>query len=167
MHTNGYEWPLTPKFMARFWSRVEVKSREECWLWLGRARRGGYGYITRSIDDKRLFVAAHRLSLVIARAQPIPSGKLVLHHCDNRLCVNPHHLYVGTYADNARDAVERGRMASPFPLYGEENPVARLTQAKADEIRAAHASGASRAELEAKFGVSKTTVAAVVRGERW
>ncbi len=91
----------------KFWSRVAIKSPNECWFWTkgktgkpgnyyGRARYEPYGSM------------AHRVSYAITKGS-IPEGKHILHSCDNGLCCNPNHLRVGTPADNMRDKVERGR----------------------------------------------------------
>ena len=81
-----------------------------CWNWTGGIACNGYGRI--NIQEERLF-SAHRASFY-AFWHPIPEGASVLHHCDNRRCVNPQHLYAGTAKDNARDMVARGRWISPY-----------------------------------------------------
>ena len=88
---------------GRFWSKVD-RSADGCWPWRGCRGRDGYGAVT--IGGRKL--RAHRYSYSIC-VGPIPSGLLVLHSCDNRVCVNPAHLSVGTQKDNMRDCVERGR----------------------------------------------------------
>lgn len=75
-----------------------------CWFWTGPLRKG-YARIT--MPDQRK-VSVHRLSYQIYKGE-IPIGLLVCHHCDNRLCINPDHLFLGTYQDNATDMVRKGR----------------------------------------------------------
>ena len=92
--------------IKKFWSKVDIKSSDECWNWIG-GLVGEYGRIyIDSIQFK-----SHRISWHIANGD-IPSGKLILHKCDNKKCVNPSHLYLGTSSDNMRDRLER----SPIPL---------------------------------------------------
>ena len=86
---------------VRFWRRV-VKS-EGCWEWAGPCNEGGYGRVTW--NHRRV---AHRISWEMAYG-PIPEGLFVLHHCDNRRCVRPEHLFLGTANDNIQDMNAKGR----------------------------------------------------------
>lgn len=81
-----------------------------CWIWLGADNGKGYGQVAISRSRP---VSAHRASWIVNRGAPL-SGLLVLHHCDNRSCVNPDHLYLGTYSDNRRDMLLRGKWKHPY-----------------------------------------------------
>lgn len=76
-----------------------------CWQWIGGAA-GEYG----GAWFERRQELAHRISWILHFGK-IPGGMFVLHKCDNKLCVNPEHLFLGTQADNMRDKVEKGRQA--------------------------------------------------------
>jgi hypothetical protein len=105
---------------------------------------------------------AHRVSYELV-AGDIPDDLLVCHHCDNPPCVNPAHLFLGTVADNAVDAVAKGRWAR-----GERSPMSKLTRDDVDEIRALFESGAfSKMDLSRRFGVSHTTIRRIVAGTTW
>lgn len=88
----------------RFWRKVD-KTDGECWNWTA-STRNGYG--TASFQGRHEY--AHRVAYRLTHGA-IPDALVIRHRCDNRLCVRPDHLEVGTKADNSRDMVERGRSA--------------------------------------------------------
>ena len=98
----------------RFWEKVDKKNKNGCWMWIGHTRGNGklqYGKF--DIHGKQ--ISAHRMSWILTNGD-IPDihgtdkrGTCILHKCDNTLCVNPSHLFVGTHADNMRDKVIKGR----------------------------------------------------------
>lgn len=96
---------------ARFWSKVISKRHGECWEWKNSTiTRRGYGRF--KLGGKGL--APHRVSYEIANG-PIPEGMYVCHTCDNRGCVNPDHLWLGTPGDNVRDMHAKGRFRGGSP----------------------------------------------------
>lgn len=137
----------------KFWTRVE--RGPACWLWRGRTFDYGYGvfYV------RARHMGAHRVSWIISN-QRDPGDGYVLHHCDNPLCVNPAHLYLGTHADNMADVVRRGRRRC--------HSQAKLTEAQVLAMRALHsATGESCARLAERFGVSYNQAWCIVTGRAW
>lgn len=155
MHHN-----YTSKDIDRFNRKVKEVS-SGCHEWQAGTYRSGYGAIC--IDHKMLY--AHRVAWEIANGK-IPDGLHVCHKCDNRLCVNPDHLFVGTNADNMADAVAKGRMKSKS--FGSNNKLAKLTDDNVRVIRDMYARGDySYRELSILFGVDYSIIRRVIRRERW
>ena len=125
-----------------------------CKLWTGAVIPGGYGQLTHN----RRHYMAHRFAYELAHG-PIPGGLCVLHRCDRPACVNPHHLFLGTIADNNADKVAKGRSSS-----GEQNGMAKLTEADVRVIRCAP--GLHR-EIAERFGVSRGLVGMIRRRDIW
>lgn len=98
----------------RFAKRFEIDPATGCWNWTGTMNNTGYGAISGVLHGKRYAkLLAHRASWLIFRGE-IPEGDsyhgyVVMHKCDNRLCVNPAHLELGTQADNVQDMLNKGR----------------------------------------------------------
>lgn len=142
----------------RFWAKVRKSSG--CWEWTGHRNRGfSYG----SIFVLGSLQYAHRVSWMLHNG-PIPAGLSVLHRCDNRPCVRPDHLFLGTYADNARDMSIKGRARGAT---GERNHSARLRRDDLPEIRRLVASGLSQRETGRRFGVSHTAIQNVLNNKTW
>ena len=96
----------------------------------------------------------------------IPEGKYVLHDCpggDNKLCVNPDHLWLGTHADNMEDGIAKGTATQ-----GERNPMAKLTYEKVDQIRAKYkAGGISIRRLAREYKVCWQTISMIIHLKIW
>ena len=151
-----YDFLFSSNLQKRFWSHVT--KGEECWEWNGSRNRSGYGMIaTRGggLDMER----AHRVSWRLHNGI-IPPYIVVRHKCDNRACVRPDHLELGTQQDNIRDMDTRGRRRNWRML----NPMPKLTEEQVIEIRAADG---TFMELGRRFGVTATTIRDIKKGKTW
>lgn len=151
---------------ARIKSNIIV-SESGCWEWQRGIAKNGYGCFSNSSVAQR----AHRASYLGFKGE-IPEGLYVCHHCDNKRCVNPDHLYAGTHADNTRDAQERHRLATgPDKTKGSlggKNCKAKLTSDQVLEIRRRHGNGSmSTSVLANLFDVNRATIGRIVRRKAW
>lgn len=151
----------TQTLQERLFSKIQINESTGCWEWTG-AKAHGYGRIY--LDGKVL--PAHRVLYELAHG-PIPLGLCGCHHCDNRACVNPDHLFLGTVADNHADMDAKGRRAygDLVANKGTDHGRARLTEADVLEIRAAL--GVSQKSLARKFGIGATQVRRIRDREQW
>lgn len=146
----------------KYWSLIE--KTDTCWLWVGR-RLGGYGSIymlgKRQAPHRLMMFWVGKLANLEHRGSR-DSG-LVLHKCDNKLCVNPDHLYIGSHRQNIKDAWDRGQLKRRS---GEASPCSKLTNDQAAEIRR-QANTRKRSELAIEFGVSVSTIDLVINNKRY
>src|SRR4051812_24473525 len=94
--------PRWSPFEPYFWSLVKKKSG--CWIWCGGVDGKGYGRVWK--DGRRH--GAHRVAYELIEG-PIPIGKMACHHCDNKICVCPSHIFIGTCKDNMQDWTKKGK----------------------------------------------------------
>jgi len=140
-----------------------VKKTKRCWEWTGN-KNNGYGHFrigSRTNGSARM-IKAHRFSYEMYKGC-IPNKLYVLHICDHRPCVNPDHLYLGTYKDNSRDRLKRNRDSW---LSGEKAPSAKLTERHVKQIRNEYPSKTQK-ELAVKYGVARTTITAIINKRNW
>lgn len=153
--------PLTKSF----WEKVKKGDDDSCWEWLGAVLPCGYGSIRVNGEP----TTAHRASYILHHGE-IPEngsyhGFCVCHICDNRLCVNPKHLFLGTQKDNIRDMVKKGR--SP-DRRGEKHGCAKLLWSQVQEIRELYGiTGYSQRRLASLFKVSQRQIGRIVNNTSW
>lgn len=147
--------------ITRFWQRVD--KGEDCWEWQGAISDTGYG---KACIGHQRTMNAHRLAYLLSHG-PIPDGLFVCHACDNRRCVNPRHLFVGTAADNSRDMIKKGRHRAR-PLRGEKNPSSKLTWVEVTQIRDRWTGGETdKHALAREYKVTPTQISNIVSGRQW
>jgi len=157
-----------------------------CIPWLGALTGNGYGAIGG--EPSTTMKSAHRVAWELSRGE-ITDGLFVLHHCDNRACVNPEHLWLGTHEDNMRDMANKGRSQNGSRLHPESRPrgtthfsythpekVVRgerhgnsiLKDSIVQKIRLEYSNGAvTYQSLSEQYGVSKATIALIIRRKTW
>lgn len=150
------------------WSKVNKRGPDECWPWTGFVNHNGYGRTW--INDRGYY--AHRVIYDLANPNEITReqteqqryAKLVLHKCDNPVCCNPAHLYVGSHDQNMKDKVERNR--SP-KFSGGRAPRCKLTMDQAREARKLFAEGISKKMIAEKFNVRAAIINLLVQGKTY
>lgn len=177
---------FTAKELSRFWAKVNkdgplpdqsnphYAGLGPCWVWTASTFPSGYGQF-------RIWggsIHASRAAFLLERGPAFE--KLVCHHCDNRPCVNPAHLFLGTHGDNARDMNSKGRrndacgdraFARLHPerlARGEDQGLSKLTEREVQLIREIYAGGGvTHRGLAAEFGVAKTSISRVLYRLTW
>lgn len=125
-----------------------------CHEWIGHIGANGYGLY--SISNKQR--TTHRLAWEIKHGE-IPKGLCVCHKCDNRKCVNPDHLFLGTKKENNSDMAQKKRSA-----LGVRNGHAKLTEGQVVEI---YSSRDSYSKIAKRIGISITQISAIKTGREW
>lgn len=154
-------------YIPNFWSKVNKNGSVpshmphlgRCWEWTAGICMGYGAFFMNGCNS-----GAHRISWKITNGE-IPDGLFVLHKCDNRLCVNPSHLFLGTQQDNIDDMILKERIISPL---GEDNGQHKLNDRQVIEIRQAYENGDFNTNKMAyKYGVSGTLIRLIVRRKIW
>ncbi len=138
----------------------------DCWLWT-KNKSHGYGYV--KLGKKCVLLHRHVYTLAYG---DIPKGYIICHKCNNRSCVNPEHLYAGTYKDNYDDMVRAGNAHDisnirPTPRRGKLASMAILDETQVLEIFRRIQKGESFRSLAIEFGVGKTTISNIGSGRNW
>lgn len=146
-------------FEIRFWDNVEKPDGDGgCWLWSGPASKNGYGVITVGHQA----FAVHRVSWEKHNNEKVPSGLMVCHKCNVKLCINPDHLYIGTHNDNMRD------MSNSNVLKGDKNPKALLSENDVREIKQhIRERRIVYRNLAKMYGVSRQAIQDIASGRTW
>jgi len=148
------------KLADRFLSKIAVKDNG-CWEWVKGTYTNGYGKFSIKGNGH----PAHRISYVLFIGN-IPKGMLVCHDCDNKICVNPSHLFIGSHADNTADMIQKGRMV-PGNHSGIHNGRAKLDEDAVRDIRWKREEGVMTKDLVVEYGVSRSQIQKIVRRELW
>ena len=148
---------IDSKVQQRFWSKVDIRGENECWEFKAGKSKNGYGSF--GITPKQN-IGSHRFAYLDKRGT-IPLGLFVCHSCDNRLCCNPTHLWLGTPADNMNDMIDKGRDNGPK---GERQHLAKLT---AVQVLAIRADTRSLRAIAKDYGVHNSVISRIKRRDIW
>jgi hypothetical protein len=144
--------PNTASLEERFfWSNIP-EPNTGCWLWIGGVHKTNKYQVRPTITHRLRAMYAHRVSYMLYKGE-IPQGLLVCHRCDNTLCVNPDHLFVGTHQDNMTDCKLKNRISRRSAINQR-----RLSDHEVAAVRVEHANGASQLSLSRKYCVSPSTI---------
>lgn len=154
---------LTAEETQRFWSKVHRQGPQGCWLWMGKPAGDGYGRIQITRNGVGRSHRAHRIAYLLTHGH-LDRNKLVCHTCDDPMCVNPGHLFLGTEKDNMRDKMRKGRHRAGV---GVKNGNARLCPRSVRWIRRMVAAGHLRAEVGQTLGVSRQCIDDIVNRRNW
>lgn len=127
-----YDWPIvSEKTINRFWGKVQILRDDDCWEWQAGFYSGShYG----AFNFRGQNTNAHRAAWIFTHGEIENKDIFVLHKCDNRKCVNPNHLFLGTQQDNMVDMTQKHRHPTLFRS-GESHPGAILTTEQVSKIR--------------------------------
>ena len=146
----------------RFYKKYHSGNSEECWEWKGAIGRTGYGAINNVPNKRPIVLQAHRLSFELYNGVAIPEGLCVCHKCDNRKCVNPDHLFLGTKTENNQDRDAKVRQA-----FGARNGMSKLSENQVLSILKMSKDGVSNPKIAKEFSMSRITVWEIVTKKKW
>lgn len=142
----------------RLKAKISVNEANDCWEWQASLNTNGYGQFRFRNRPQQ----AHRVSWVLHHGE-IPAGLYVLHKCDNPLCINPDHLFLGTQAENIADAMSKDRWRTPRPV-GESHGNAVMTE---DDVRAIRASSEPSRRIAKRYGVTQSAIQHIRKRRSW
>ena len=144
------------------YNKFVIKNPDGCWGWSGCAPKNpGYGQFRSDMKIMR----AHRASWIIHHGD-IPKGLCVLHSCDNPICSNPRHLFLGSHSDNMLDSIKKNRNKS-IGAFGEKNHQAKLNRSDVKKIRELIANSVAYKEIAKFFGVHLSRISDIKCGRTW
>ena len=146
---------------AKFMKKFLINKNTGCWEWQRFKDKGGYGQTKH--NKKTCF--AHRLSYEMHYG-PIPKGCVVLHSCDNRGCVNPEHLQIGTHAENMRDMVNKGRQGHQI-LNSKDVALIKAFLKRRSPGKGGRTEHGACCFLGRWFGVTRAAICSIKNGTAW
>lgn len=171
---------LSDRDIVRFLSKIDKNSNSPCWTWTASLGHG-YGKFCFRLNGEWGWFIASRISFLLFNG-PLIDLLEVCHSCDNTVCVNPEHLFLGTRLQNAQDAMKKRRFnygdrhwTRRFPerrvqvisALGEKHHSHRVTAEQVLKIRRKLQAGATQKEICSEFGLVQSSVSKIYRRESW
>lgn len=148
------------KLIRRFFSKVDIRGENECWIWLGFIQVNGYGQVSYKGKPSK----THRISWLVHNGE-IPEGMHVLHRCDNKKCINPKCLWLGTQQENVEDMLNKNRGYVPK---GDKHGRSKLVLKEVIEIKEKYNTGKyTYNNLSKEYNVSAVQIFRIVKNEQW
>lgn len=159
------ELVTSDRVQERFWAKVDKSAGPDgCWVWRGAAKPNGYGKFSIGKAKTSRWYYPHRISYAI-HFRTDPGEMFCCHKCDNPICCNPMHIFLGTDRENKNDMIGKRRQGA---ARGENSPKARFTAAEVASIRSRYADGSATClGIAVEYGVDETTIRSMVRGETY
>ena len=153
----------TPELLLqRLMNHIDGTPKNQCWEWQGSRGKASHGQTWAYSKH----ILAHRLSYLLHKG-PIPEGLLVCHSCDNPPCINPKHLFLGTFQDNIDDMMKKGRHAKIKGLRGSTNGNSKLNNKQVKAIKKKLKDGVTILKLAKEFKVSRMLLYYIRDGKQW
>lgn len=149
---------ITDKRKQKFWSNVN--KTPTCWLWTRKPGMDGYGKVSFTEGDNKITYRAHRFAHLITKGDP--ANNLVCHTCDNPICVNPDHLFLGDNTTNQQDMISKRR-----DNRAKGEGLSKLTDNEVLEIRRRAANKEKQNALAVEFGLTKNGIWHIVHRTTW
>lgn len=157
--------PYPDYIIEKFYNSFDKGKKDQCWIWYGSKQP-----MTNTTDKyygrvwyKRQGILAHRLAWMLKNQQPIPVDKFVCHRCGNSICVNPHHLYLGTPQSNCEDMLRHGTAC-----IGSKSSAAKLTEGMVVEIRKLCNDGKIQLkEIARQYGITYSNLWCINSRKTW
>ena len=140
----------------------KINPATNCWEWTRGLRKDGYGKVYFKFNGKERTLGVHRVSAHLFKNFDLFSDKQVLHYCDNRMCFNPDHLWIGTNAENKKDCVSKGRHSK-----GEDQGNSRFTNFQILAIREKRLSGMTCTKLAEEYQTSPSHISNICHRKSW
>jgi hypothetical protein len=148
-----------------FWDKVKKSEGDGCWIWTGHLGKSGHGHYPFRKNGKPSGTTAHKYAWEDLIG-PVPNGLCVCHNCpggDNKACVRPSHMFLGTLGENNKDAARKGTVKR-----GEDHHCKKLTEEKVKEIRRLYSMGGiTHEKLAQMFNVQRTMISGIIQRKRW